>query len=125
MGAVGTGERHPSTERLSNEELLVAILMPHTQADGRLFKLSLRMLQQLPMNPERLWFLARREAADWWLYWLLELTPAAEVNAAVAAVRDAQPLAPRGYRPPDYRFTPERLLKRAATKASVWSAARR
>ena len=126
LGAVGpvVPDRAP-TAGFSDEELIVALLMPHTPADGRLFKLVVRMLQRAPIDPKRLWFQARRERADRVLYWLLQKVPESERISGVSAVLAAIPGPPRGYRGLKFNYDGSRLLRRPATKESVWRAARR
>ncbi len=110
---------------LPSEALLAALLMPHGPMDVRLFKLVLRMLQSGQLEPLRVWLEAKKERADHTLYWLLERVPEEERNAAVEAVRAAHPAPPRGYRPLPISYDPSRLIKRPATKESLWRAARR
>lgn len=126
FGASGVGDlqRKPAAG-LSDEELIVALLMPHTPADGRLFKLVVRMLQRAPLDASALWLAARREQADRVLFWLLQQIPASERTARIEAIAAAHPAAPRGYRGLDYHYDARRLLWRAATKESVWKAGRR
>ncbi len=103
----------------------MALLMPHVLADGRLLKLVVRMLQSAPIDPKRLWLTARREQADRMLYWLITLVPATERTPRLDAVRESHPAPPRGYRSVAYDYDANRLVRRAATKESVWRAARR
>ncbi len=126
LGAVGPQipERAP-TPSLSDADLIVALLMPHSEVDGRLFKLVVRMLQRAAINPTVLWFHARRERADRVLYWLLNLVPAAERSAPLLALLETCPAAPRGYCGVRFNYSSARLLRRPATKESVWKAARR
>ncbi|MDP1920583.1 MAG: hypothetical protein Q8L14_30350 [Myxococcales bacterium] len=97
LGAVGTSvpEREP-TPGLSDADLIVALLMPHSEVDGRLFKLVVRMLQRAHIDPTLLWFHARRERADRVLYWLLDLVPESERTQQLVAFIDACPTPPRG-----------------------------
>jgi hypothetical protein len=126
LGAVGreVPDRAP-TAALLDEDLIVALLMPHSAVEGRLFKLVVRMLQRAPIDPRVLWFRARRGRADYVLYWLLTLVPESERTPAVLAVIQASPLPPRGYRGVRFNYSSARLLRRPATKESVWRAARR
>ena len=126
LGAVGpaVSDRVP-TAGLSDEELIVALLMPHTPADGRLFKLVVRMLQRATIDPSSLWFQARRERADRVLYWLLQQVPEPERTAGISALLAAIPGPPRGYRGLRFNYDGSRLLRRPATRESVWRAARR
>jgi hypothetical protein len=99
LGAVGpqVPERTP-TPAVSDADLVVALLMPHSEVDGRIFKLVVRLLQRAPIDPSLLWFHARRERADRVLYWLLNLVPDTERTAPVLALLEACPTPPRGYR---------------------------
>jgi hypothetical protein len=125
LGAVGRAvpDRSP-TAGLSDEELIVALLMPHTPADG-LFKLVVRMLQRATIDPSSLWFQARRERADRILYWLLQQVPEPERTTGISALLAVIPGPPRGYRGLRFNYDGSRLLRRPATKESVWTAARR
>lgn len=125
FGAVGPASPRSPTPGLTDEALIVALLMPHTPADGRLFKLVVRMVQRLPLLPGDLWFLARRERADRVLYWLLQRVPSSERNDRVLEVLAAQPRPPRGYVGLRFNYDAARLLRRPATRESVWKAARR
>jgi len=126
LGAVGPSipDRAP-TPNLSDVDIVVALLMPHSQVDGRLFKLVVRMLQRRPLDTSRLWFHARRERADVVLYWLLNLVPQQERTATILALLEGCPTPPRGYRGVRFNYSSARLLRRPATKESVWRAARR
>jgi hypothetical protein len=126
LGAVGASvpEREP-TPGLSDADLIVALLMPHSEVDGRLFKLVIRMLQRAPIDPALLWFHARRERADRVLYWLLNLVPESERAQSLVAFIDACPTPPRGYVGVRFNYSSARLVRRPATKESVWRAARR
>lgn len=126
LGAVGVDipERAP-TVGISSEELIIALLMPHSPVDGRLFKLVIRMLQRAHIDPKSLWLGARRERADGVLYWLLQQVPASERTGSIEALLAVNPSAPRGYRGLRFDYDGSRLLRRPATKESVWKAARR
>ncbi|MEW5742664.1 MAG: hypothetical protein AB1938_27350 [Myxococcota bacterium] len=126
LGAVGAHvpERAPTAE-LSDADLVVALLMPHNVVDGRLFKLVVRLLQRAPIDPRLLWLRARRERADRVLYWLLNLVPESERTPPLLALREACPTPPRGFRGVQFNYSSARLLRRPATKESVWRAARR
>ena len=126
LGAVGPSiaDRGP-VPCLSDADIVVALLMPHSQVDGRLFKLVVRMLQRGAVDPAVLWFRARRERADLVLYWLLNLVPQPERTPPLLAVIEACPVPPRGYRGVRFNYSSARLLRRPATKESVWRAARR
>ena len=126
LGAMGPQipERAP-TPTLLDADLIVALLMPHSEVDGRLFKLVVRMLQRAALEPAMLWFHARRERADRVLYWLLNLVPEPERTPSIVALLEACPVPPRGYRGVRFNYSSARLLRRPATKESVWKAARR
>ena len=126
LGAVGRAiPDRPATPGVSDVELIVALLMPHTPVDGRLFKLVVRMLQRAAVDGPRLWFFARRERADRVLYWLLNQVPPSEKTGSVASAIAASPTAPRGYQGLRFHYDGSRLLRRPATRESVWRAARR
>jgi hypothetical protein len=110
---------------VSDADLIVALLMPHSEVDGRVFKLVVRMLQRAPIEPTLLWFHARRERADRVLYWLLNLVPESERTPHLVALINACPTPPRGYVGVRFNYSGARLLRRPATKESVWKAARR
>lgn len=126
LGAVNSEvpDRLP-TPRVSDSDLIVALLMPHSEVDGRIFKLVVRMLQRAPIEPRVLWFHARRERADRVLYWLLNLVPDSERTTSVLSLIEACPTPPRGYSGVRFDYSSARLLRRPATKESVWRAARR
>lgn len=117
FGAVGA--------QVTDADLVVALLMPHSEVDGRLFKLVVRMLQRTAIDPKVLWFHARRERAERVLYWLLNLVPDTERTPPLLALAAACPTAPRGYSGVRFNYASARLLRRPATKESVWRAARR
>lgn len=126
LGAVGREvPERPATPDLRDETLAVALLMPQIPVDGRLLKLVVRLLQRATIDPGFLWFQARRERADRVLYWLLQLVPESERTGGVAAALAACPGPPRGYRGVRFNYDGSRLLRRPATKESVWRAARR
>ncbi|MBS1151913.1 MAG: hypothetical protein H6Q89_3611, partial [Myxococcaceae bacterium] len=110
VGAVGAAvAERPPTAGLSDESLVVALLMPHTPSDGRLFKLVVRMIQKAALDPRALWFQARRERAEPVLYWLLQQIPASERTGAVPALAAARPTPPRGYRGMKFNYDSARL----------------
>lgn len=124
------GASRPPTGRspdpsLSLEEIVVGLLDPHAPAEARVFKLVLRMLQSGRLEPGRLHLLARRERAAPLLYWLLQITPNPERNAAVERLSAAFSKPPRGFRPPKYRYDPRRLIRRPATREELWKRPRR
>jgi hypothetical protein len=124
FGAMGVEvPQRPPTPGLRDEALVAALLMPHAVLDVRLFKLVIRLLQRGTVDKERLWLEARKERADSTLYWLLQQVPAAERTPELLRVLPSAP--PRGYRPLPIDYDGRRLLRRAATKASTWKAARR
>ncbi len=126
FGALGGApmNRRP-TQELSDEALIVAVLMPHTPADGRLFKLVVRMMQRSQLDAARLWLIAKREQADGLLFWLLQQVPAQEKTESLHAIIASHPNAPRNLHPLRYEYDATRLLRRPATKESVCKAARR
>ena len=110
---------------LSDEQLIALLLMPHAMLDVRVFKLVVRMVQGGKLDAQRLWFEAKKERADSVLYWLLLQVPREEAMAEVGATLNAHPAPPRGYRPLPIDYDARRLLRRPATKESLWKAARR
>jgi hypothetical protein len=119
LGATGVRmpDRAPAAG-VSVEALLVALAMPHTEADGRLFKLMVRTLQRGPIDVERLARLARRERADTLLAWLLAHLPESERTPTTDAL--AARLAPRVNAEVTYRYDFERLVRRPATRERLW-----
>lgn len=126
MGASGLElpTRNPDPS-LTDEDLVVALLSPHSRADGRIFKLVVRMAQSGALSADRLIFRARRERALGALYWLLRLTPESERNPALLAVLERIGGPPRDYHPLDYDYDPSRLLRRPASKGALWRAPQR
>jgi hypothetical protein len=111
FGAFGVDDLGPIDAALSVEEIVCGLLQPHGAADGRLFKLVVRILQSGAVDPTELAELARRERADVVLAWLLQQVPEVERNEAIDAVKAAlRP--PRGQRPPNFRYDPGRLVRR-------------
>ncbi|MBL8923721.1 MAG: hypothetical protein JNJ54_33005 [Myxococcaceae bacterium] len=124
FGAIGRqSEPRAPTPGLDDEELIVALLMPHAEVDARLFKLIVRMLQRAPIDSGRLWLRARRERADVALWWLLSQVPSSERTGAIPSLLEAG--APRNARPLAYRYDAQRLLKKPATAEALWTRARR
>lgn len=116
--------QRPPTGRLSDEDIVVALLSPHALADGRIFKLVVRMVQSGRLQPERLLFRARRERATGPIYWLLHLVPESERSEPLLTLLHKLDAPPRGYRPLDYRYDPDRLVRRPAGKGILWRAPR-
>ena len=104
---------------------LVGLLMPHIAVDGRLFKLVIRLLQRASVDSRALWFEAKRERADRVLYWLVQQVPEVECVGCIPSVIATCPGEPRGYRGLMFNYDGNRLIRRPATKESVWRAARR
>ena len=126
LGAVGAAiPDRAASPGVTDIDLVVALLMPHAAADGRVFKLIVRLLQKVEVDARRVWLCARREQADRALYWLLQQVPGSERVGGVASLLEAAPVAPRGYRPLKFNYDGRRLLRRPATKESLWKAARR
>ncbi len=113
------------TLRVSDEEIVVALLMPHASVDGRVFKLIVRLLQRTSLDAKSLWFLARRERADRVLYWLSHSVPQSERAGSIVPLLACCPGPPRGYQGLRFNYDASRLIRRVATKESVWKAARR
>jgi hypothetical protein len=112
FGAFGPdAPKGPIDESLTLEEIVCGLLAPQGPADGRLFKLVLRILQSGRVDPTNLALLARRERADHVLVWLLAGVPAVERNPAIDAVASTMGC-PRGHRPPRFDYDMNRLLRR-------------
>jgi hypothetical protein len=107
------------TSGIMDEEVVVALLMPDAEADGRTWKLVVRMLQAGRLNPTRLSTLARRERADVMLQWLLEKVPSSErcppLNAVQAALR-----APRHVTPVAVVWDASRLVRQPLIRGTEW-----
>lgn len=101
----------PVDPTLTLEDIVCGLLQPHGPADGRLFKLVLRILQSGKVAPDRLAALARRERAEHLLAWLLERVPDPERTPEVVAIAQAIGT-PRGYRPPAMDYDASRLVRR-------------
>lgn len=123
-GAIGRdSEARAPTPGLDDEDLIVGLLMPHAEVDARLFKLIVRMLQRARIDPARLWLRARRERADLALWWLLMQVPASEQTGVIPALLGLGE--PRGYRPLQWTYDAQRLVKNPATAEALWTRARR
>ena len=108
------GRDAPSTAvdpTLTLEDIVCGLLQPHGPADGRLFKLVLRILQSGKVDAGSLAALSRRERADHVLAWLLERIPTTERTSDVDAVAKAVGH-PRGHRPPVMDYDAARLVRR-------------
>jgi hypothetical protein len=105
-------------EQVSLEELIVALAMPHAEADARNWKLIIRALQKGPFDPATLARLAKLERADALLAWLLRGLPATERSPVLE--RLAALLHPRDPRDLDVRYDFTRLLRRPATREAQW-----
>ena len=93
------------------EAIVCGLLQPHGVADGRLFKLVVRILQSGQVDTRALSALARRERSDHVLAWLLDRVPEAERNGPLEAARAAiHP--PRGHRAPRMVYDGQRLIRR-------------
>lgn len=113
-----TPER-PLDSALELEDLVVGLLAPQAPVEARIFKLVVRILQSGNLSATKLFIRSRREAAEPALYWLLHQIPPEEQNAAIEALL-AQVPQPRGYRPLDYRYDAQRLIRRPARKNDLW-----
>lgn len=107
-------------EELTVEELAVGLLSPHAPADGRTFKLVVRMIQSGRLNAARVALLARRERASGVLYWLLNQIPPSERTPPVHELSRCFPTPPRGARGVAYAYDPDRLIRRPATRERLW-----
>lgn len=108
----------PPDPRLGLEDIVVGLLSPHAEKDGRTLKLALRILQSGTLDLDKLAFRARRERSAKALWWLLEKTPESERNAPVRALRNKL-APPRGYRELKFAYDPARLVKRPATREAL------
>ncbi len=119
LGAYGAAlpQRAPN-DQVSLEELVTLLAMPHTELDGRLFKLLVRTLQRGPIDVPRLARLAKQEHADTLLAWLLRHLPEGEHTETTRAL--AARLAPRGSGAVSYQYDFDRLVRRPASKEHLW-----
>lgn len=119
LGAYGADlpPRTP-TPGVTLEELLVLLAMPHTEADGRLFKLIVRALQKGPVDVARLVRLAKQEQAEPLLSWLLRNLPETEHTPTTRELLAR--LSPRGVGEVSYRYDFDRLRRRPATREHLW-----
>ncbi|MGQ0507195.1 MAG: hypothetical protein ACT4TC_17945 [Myxococcaceae bacterium] len=104
---------------LDIEDVVVGLLEPQAPLEGRIFKLVLRILQSGKVSAPKLLLRAKRERADFALCWLLRLVPQPERNEAVGLLNE-QIREPRAYRGLDYRYDPQRLIRRPARKDDLW-----
>lgn len=117
-GAFGPDAPGDVDPTLTLEDIVCGLLQPHGVADGRLFKLVVRILQSGGVDPARLALLARRERADHVLAWLLARVPAEERTVPVEEI--ARVLGtPRGHRPPDMAYDANRLIRRPFRSAEA------
>ena len=118
LGASGLDipQRAPDS-RLALEEIVVGLIAPQATLDGRVLKLVVRILQRGNLNFEQLAFFAKRAKAESALYWIALLVPEEETTPGIRLLRKR---VPRGYRALQYRYSPERLLSKPATKANLW-----
>jgi hypothetical protein len=110
---------------LSLEEIVVGLLAPLAPADGRTWKLVLRILQSGQLQTDELRYLARRERADPALYWLLINIPAEEQTPPVRELQQTFSQPPRGFGKIRYRYDFGRLIKRPASRETMWRAKRK
>lgn len=109
---------------LTLEEIVVGLCAPQALAEGRIFKLVLRIIQSGRLDSRRLAWLARRELAVPVLWWLLELTPGSERTAPVEELRQRFQTPPRGYRGLEFDYDPQRLLRRPSRR-EAWPTLRK
>jgi hypothetical protein len=102
----------PVDPELTLEDIVVALLAPQAPAEGRIFKLVLRILQSGKVDGRHLAWLARRELAEPVLFWLLVRVPEVERTDAVRGIRASLGGPPRGYADLDYDYDPTRLVRR-------------
>lgn len=106
---------------LTLEEIIVGLCAPHAEADGRVFKLVLRIFQSGRVDAVRLARLARMERAEGVIYWVLRSLPDVERTAAVDEVAAHFATEPRGYRGVDYHYDFGRLIKRPYIQGAAWT----
>jgi hypothetical protein len=109
---------------LTLEDILVGLLSPQAPADGRTFKLVVRILQSGKVDAQRLALQARRERAEGVLHWLLHLVPSTEHTPALVALQEKFATPPRGDRGVRYTYDAERLVRRPAGRLQLWRAKR-
>ncbi len=109
---------------LALEDLVVGLLMPHSELDARIIKLITRILQSGELDAAKLGFRARRERADIGLAWVLKLVPASERTAPLVAISEALRPA-RGSAEVRFNYDPQRLVRRPASKEQLWRAKQR
>lgn len=109
---------------LTLEDIVVGLLSPQAPADGRTFKLVVRILQSGQLDADCLALQARRERAEGVLHWLLHLVPSAEHTPALVALREKFAMSPRGNRGVQYVYDAERLVRRPAGRQQLWRAKR-
>jgi hypothetical protein len=121
---VGASNREAVTSTvepsLGLEDLVVGLLRLTAPVEARLFKLVVRVLQSGKVSAPRLHLLARRERVDHVVHWLVGVVPARERTPAFEVVAKAFDAPPRGYRGMNYRYDALRLVRRPATRESLW-----
>lgn len=118
---VAAGEPAPLDPALTLEDIIVGLCAPQSPADGRVFKLVLRIVQSGSLDLDHLLWLARKEKADRILYWILERTPDVERTAEVQALLSRFGGPPRGARPVLYDYDPTRLIRRPFRRDAKWT----
>jgi hypothetical protein len=111
-GAYVVDEDAPIDAALTLEDIVVALCAPQAPAEGRTFKLVLRIVQSGRLDLRHLRWLARKEKAERILHWLMSQVPESERTPPVAALLEALGGEPRGARPVRYRYDPTRLIRR-------------
>lgn len=125
FGAWVTGGAVPVDDALTLEEIVVGLSAPHAEADGRVFKLILRILQSGRVNGARLHRLARMERAEGVLHWLCAGVPESERTPPFEAIAALFAEPPRGYQPPAYRYDFARLVRRPFRQSEApWNRSR-
>jgi hypothetical protein len=109
---------------LTLDDIVVGLLSPRAPADGRTFKLVVRILQSGEVDADRLALQARRERAEGVLHWLIHLVPATEHTPALVALQEKFATPPRGDRGVQYAYDAERLVRRPAGRLQLWRAKR-
>jgi hypothetical protein len=114
------GPSGPLDRELTLEEIVVALCAPQAPAEGRVFKLVVRILQSGRVDARHLTWLARREMAGSVLWWLLDLVPAGERTPSLTAIVAVFGGPPRGYRGLDYDYDPQRLVRQPFKREQPW-----
>jgi len=114
----------PLDPDLSLEEIVIGLLSPAAELDGRALKLVVRILQSAQVQLPRLCYLARAERAEAPLFWLVSNAPASERTGAMAALARHWTAPPRGFHGIHYDYDFSRLERRRASREQLWRRAK-